>query len=86
IYSDLSDKYSVRKYVSERINESSLVALIGVYENFDEIEIESLPEKFVIKTNFGSGPEHIEIVKSKYDLDLDAVRAKFYKALKEPYK
>ncbi|MCG9559364.1 ATP-grasp fold amidoligase family protein, partial [Vibrio kanaloae] len=86
IYSDLSDKYLVRDYVSKIINERSLVSLLGVYNSFDEINMDLLPEKFVIKTNFGSGSEHIEIVKSKSQVNMDLVRDKFVKAIAEPYK
>ena len=49
-----SDKYDVREYVASKGLESILVPLIGdVYYNFDEINFDELPQKFVIKATFG---------------------------------
>lgn len=51
----LADKYRVREFVKERGCESILIPLLGVWNSTDEINIDSLPDEFVIKTNCGSG-------------------------------
>lgn len=51
----LADKYAVRKYVQERIGESYLPKLLGVWENPNLIDFSSLPEKFALKLNYGAG-------------------------------
>lgn len=50
-----SDKYEVRKYIEEKGYSELLNDLIAVYENVDDIDIESLPKKFVLKASHGSG-------------------------------
>lgn len=61
IYSDtslwpnLADKYEVRKYVSERGFSDSLVKLYGKWDKVEDIDWNSLPNHFIIKTNNGSG-------------------------------
>lgn len=54
IYSVLSDKYNVRKWVEERIGHEYLIPLIGVWEHFEDIDFSSLPEQFVLKTTNAS--------------------------------
>lgn len=50
-----ADKYAVREYVAEKIGEEYLVPLFGVYDSVEEINIDKLPEKFVLKPNHESG-------------------------------
>jgi hypothetical protein len=49
------DKYSVRKYISDRVGEQYLVPLIGVWDSPKNIPWDSLPSEFVIKVTHGSG-------------------------------
>lgn len=50
-----SDKYAVRSYLIDKGYEELLNEVYGVYENPDDIKIEELPEKFVLKGTAGSG-------------------------------
>ena len=50
-----SDKYMVREYIKEKGLENILVDLYAVYDRPDDIRIEQLPEKFVMKLSNGSG-------------------------------
>lgn len=54
-YTMMVDKYEVRKYIAEKIGEEYLIPLIGVYETVDEIDLDTLPNQFVIKCNHDSG-------------------------------
>lgn len=51
----LADKYRVREYVAQRIGERYLIPLLGVYDSADQIDLQKLPDQFVIKPNHGSG-------------------------------
>lgn len=51
----LCDKYLVRDYLKSIIGDKYLNQLYGVYENADQIDYESLPTRFVLKCNHGSG-------------------------------
>jgi hypothetical protein len=72
----LSDKYLVRDWVKEKIGEKYLIPLIGVYDKFEDIDFNGLPNKFVIKANHGSGWN--VIVKDKAALNI-AERQKEFK-------
>lgn len=71
----LVDKYLVRDWVKDMIGEEHLVPLLGVWDNFDDIDFDSLPNRFVLKTNHGSGS--VYIVKDKSKLDIEDARRKF---------
>lgn len=71
----LVDKYLVREWVKEEIGEEHLVPLLGVWDNFDDIDFDALPNQFVLKTNHGSGS--VYIVKDKSKLDINDARNKF---------
>ncbi len=64
----LADKYLVRNWIKEKIGEEYLVPLIGVWDQFDDIDFSKLPERFVLKCNHGSGMNIIVEDKSKLDL------------------
>ena len=49
-YTRMVDKYGARKYIEEKIGEKYLVPLIGgPWDKFEDIDFESLPDKFVLK-------------------------------------
>lgn len=50
-----TDKYTVRDYLEEKGYGYILNDLIGAYDNPDEIDLTTLPQKFVIKLSHGSG-------------------------------
>jgi hypothetical protein len=79
----LVDKYSVRTFVKKRISDKYLIPLVGVYERFDDIDIISLPEKFVIKATHGSGWNII--VEDKAQVNWKKVNAKMANWLKANY-
>lgn len=66
-YRDLVDKYKVREYVKQKVGEKYLTEIVSVYNSTDEIDCDSLPEKFVLKLNTGSGYNIICKDKSKFD-------------------
>ncbi len=65
---DLSDKYFARKYVEKKIGKKYLVPLLGVWNRFDDIDFEQLPEQFVLKCNHGCGWNYIVKERSKLDI------------------
>lgn len=71
----LADKYLVRDYVAEKIGSQYLIPILGVYDSFDDIDFEKLPQKFVMKTNHASGWNII--VKDKEHFNIEDARGKF---------
>lgn len=66
------DKYSVKSYVSDIIGEEYVVPVLGVWDTPDQIDFDSLPEKFVIKVNWSSG--YNIIIKDKSVMDKEAIK------------
>lgn len=53
--SSCADKYAVREYVTNKGFENILNEIIGTYSKPDDIPLNELPEKFVLKTTHSSG-------------------------------
>jgi len=71
----LADKYLVRDYVKEKVGEEYLIPLLGVWDNFDDIDFSSLPKRFVLKLNNGSGMNIV--VKDKDKLNIKDAKKRF---------
>lgn len=72
IYTTMVDKYKVKEYISAQVGEKYVVPTLGIYDKFDDIEFDKLPNQFVIKCTHDSGGIIICNDKSK----LDRVNAK----------
>ena len=83
LMSKLSDKYEVRSWVEEKIGKEYLIPLLGVWDAFDEIDFDKLPDSFVLKTNNASGTNLI--VDSKKDLNIGRARRMFNYWLDIPF-
>ena len=57
-----ADKYLVRNYVEQKGLKDKLNKLYGKYDNATEIQFNSLPSEYVLKTNHGCG---CTIIKNK---------------------
>lgn len=75
-WSELADKYAVRRYVEERGLKDILIPIYGKYSNAEELlnDWEHFPKKFIIKTNNGCGT--IYIVKDKDTINKEALKRK----------
>ena len=79
----LADKYLVRDWIKEKIGEEYLIPLLGVYDNFEDIDFDKLPNQFVIKCNHGSS--YNIIVKDKSQLNLEDAKNKVNKWMRENF-
>lgn len=79
----LADKYLVREWIKENLGEEYLIPLLGVYDSFDEIDFDKLPDKFVLKANHGCAWNII--VKDKQKFDKKKAKKKFDKWMKRNY-
>ena len=77
------DKYEAKDYVKTKIGEEHVIPTIGVYNTWDEIDIQGLPEKFVIKCTHDSGG--ILICTDKSGVEWSTARRKIENALKTNY-
>lgn len=83
IKTDLSDKYKVRAWVSQKIGDKYLIPILGSWNNVSDIDFESLPKQFCLKVNHGSGMNCI--VKDKEKLNYMYVRRIFDAWMNNPF-
>ena len=82
-YTQMVDKYEVKKYVASKIGNEYIIPTIGVWDKFENIDFDKLPEQFVLKCTHDSGG--LVICKSKSKLDMENTRKKIEKCLKKNY-
>lgn len=56
-----TDKVEVRKYVENKGYKNILTKTLGVYDKFDDIDFEKLPEKVFLKSSHASGINQVVI-------------------------
>lgn len=83
LYKQLVDKYEVKKYISDIIGDQYVIPTLGVWDSYDEIDINSLPNQFVLKCTHDSGG--IVICKNKAYFDNEKTKKQIEKALKNNY-
>lgn len=82
-YTKMVDKYAVKNMVSERIGEAYIIPTYGVWENFDDIDFDKLPNQFVLKCTHDSGG--LIICKNKDELNYSEVKERLEYSLKNNY-
>ena len=55
LYTKLVDKYEVKAIVESIIGSKYIIPTLGVWDSFDQIDFESLPDQFVLKCTHDSG-------------------------------
>lgn len=83
LYHTLADKYEVKKYVEKLIGSEYIIKTLGVYDSFDEIDFDKLPDRFVLKCTHDSGG--LVICKDKGSLDIENSRKIIESSLKTNY-
>lgn len=83
IYTKMVDKYEVKDYVATLVGDEYVVPTLGVWNSFDDIDFDELPNQFVLKCTHDSGG--VIICRNKEALDLNAARNKIEKCLKRNY-
>lgn len=94
-YTKMVDKVLVKDYVAAKIGGQYVVPILGVWDKPEEIDWESLPNRFVLKTNHSGGNSGVVICHDKTTFDRQAainklnysLKGDVYKDLREwPYK
>ena len=64
-YTTMVDKYAVKKYVSEQIGDQYVIPTLGVWERVEDIDWDSLPQQFVLKTTHTGGSNGVVLCRDK---------------------
>lgn len=83
IYTTMVDKYEVKSYVASIIGNEYIIPTLGVWDRFEDIDFDSLPNQFVLKCTHDSGG--LVICRDKANLDLVSARQKIVSCLKRNY-
>ena len=78
-YTNMVDKYEVHKHIAKVIGEEYLIPCYGVFNSFDEVPFDTLPNQFVLKCTHDSAS--VVICKDKKALDMIKTRKHFKKKL-----
>jgi hypothetical protein len=81
-YTTMVDKYAVKGFVAKKIGEQYIIPTLGVWEHFDDIDFDKLPNRFVLKTTHGGGGGGIVICKDKNNFDKENARIILENSLK----
>lgn len=81
-YTTMVDKYAVKEYVAKIIGEEYIIPTLGVWNSVSEIDWDSLPNQFVLKTTHGGGGCDVIICKDKATLDKVAAKEKLNRSLR----
>lgn len=83
LYTKLVDKFEVKEYVAPIIGQEHIIPTLGVWDCFDDIDFDKLPNQFVLKCTHDS--EGLVIVKDKVTMDKIAAKEKIEAALKQNF-
>ena len=73
----------VREYLKEQGYEKILITCYGIYDRFEDIDFDALPNRFVMKCSHASGWNIL--VRDKATFDKEAAKKKFHHWLKSNY-
>lgn len=83
LVSKCASRDGIREYLKEKGLEQYLVPIYGIFDHFEDIDFNKLPNQFVMKCTHACAFNEIVLDKSK--INIDELRKKFNKWLKTDY-
>ena len=82
-YITLVDKHAVKEYVAKTIGKEYIIPTLGLWDSPEEIDWDSLPQTFVLKTTHGGGGNGVVICKDKATFEKNEAVMKLKKSFNE---
>lgn len=82
IYTTMVDKYEMKKYIQGRLGKEYTIPTFGIWNRFEDIEFDKLPEKFVLKCTHDSGST---VICEKSKVDYILLKKQINKSLKQDF-
>jgi len=82
-YTVMADKIKAKEYVGRVLGEEYIIPTLGIWDCYEKIDFDALPDKFVLKTNHDSGG--VVVCSNKAKLDKKKARIKLTKSLKRNF-
>lgn len=79
IYTRMVDKIDVKEWVAQSIGEEHVVPTLACWDSVETIDVSSLPNRFVLKTNHDSGS--VVVCNDKTRFDIEGAKAALGRAL-----
>lgn len=72
----ITDKVTFKEYIKERLGEGYTIPMLGWWDNVKDLERdwESLPEKFVLKSNLAANSSGVLIIENKSETDIKYIK------------
>ncbi len=83
LYTQMVDKYEAKRYVANIIGDEYIIPTLAVYDSTKEIDIDALPDRFVLKCTHDSGS--VAICKDKKTFKRDEAFAMLEKGLRKNF-
>lgn len=83
IYTTMVDKAAAKALIAERVGVQHVIPALGVWDCFDQIPFDALPDRFVLKCTHDSGG--MVVCRDKAAFDFEAARTKLERHLYRPY-
>ena len=74
LYPTIVDKATAKDYVRQIIGDDKIIPTYGVWNSFDKIDFNRLPNQFVLKSTNGGGGTGVVICKDKTSLDKEKAK------------
>ena len=82
-YTQLVDKYEVKPIIAKIIGDDYIIPTIGVWDSFDDIDFNQLPQQFVLKCTHDSGG--LVVCKDKSTLNIEKAKKRIDRCLKHSF-
>lgn len=82
-YIDMVDKYEAKVLAEKVIGNEYIIPTLGVWDKFEEIDFNSLPNKFVLKCTHDSGG--LVICRDKNNFDIESAKKKINNSLRKNF-
>lgn len=82
-YTKFVDKIMVKDIVGDIIGKEYIIPTLGVWDCFDDIDFDLLPNQFVLKTNHSGGSCGVYICKDKNSFNINEAKAAMNLSLKK---
>ena len=79
VYMEMVDKYLAKEFVEKKIGAEHIIKTYGVWDRFEDIDFDSLPNSFVLKCTHDSAG--YVICRNKDEFDFEKARKKIIKCL-----
>ena len=79
----ITNKLSFKRYIEEKLGQGHTIPLLGQWSNPYDIDYNTLPDKFVLKSTWGGDGTQVLIVKDKSKIDIEKTNRKIHEWIVE---